>query len=89
MIKKAIKTSAMIGISAVTEGLPATARVETMISLECLYMADAIQLTNGPDSPRIGVLTIGCPRLSFRPQRHAFYKEGAGIQLAGKIRTDL
>jgi hypothetical protein len=59
MIRKAIKTTAMIGTTAATDGRFATARAETMISSECLYMADAIQLTNGPDSPWIGGLTIG------------------------------
>ena len=85
MIKKAIKTIAMIGISAATEGTFATAGVEAMISSECLYMADATRLT----TPRIRLCWRSVSPRLCRPQRHAFYKEGAGIRLAVKIRTDL
>jgi hypothetical protein len=48
---KALRTTAIIGISAAIDVLFGIARVETMIlSSSCLYMADAIRLAAGPDS---------------------------------------
>jgi hypothetical protein len=45
MIRKAIKTTAMIGISGATDEFIVFAWFETMISSSrCLYMANAIQL---------------------------------------------
>jgi hypothetical protein len=80
----------MIGISAATDGVFGAARVEMMSSsLVCLYITGAIRLAAGPESFGITGLRSAVPSRPRDLRERAFYKDGSGIRLAGKICMNL
>jgi hypothetical protein len=90
MIKKAIRTIAIIGTSAAIEAACGTTRVDTMRSSSgCLYMVRAVRCCDRTAFLRYADSDRPSHPITCEWWGRAFYKDGAGVRLVGRMCMDL